>query len=72
MGIEIPRYEDADLPGLPEKAWVITNSERNAAACPKRHWFGYTEGLSPKETACLLYSSPSPRDGLLSRMPSSA
>ena len=24
------------------------------------------------ETACLLYTSPSPRDGLLSRMPSSA
>ena len=30
---------------------------------------------NPKEThlkACLLYTSPSPRDGLLSRMPSSA
>ena len=25
-----------------------------------------------KEWACLLYTSPSPRDGLLSRMPSSA
>ena len=25
-----------------------------------------------KESACLLYTSPSPRDGLLSRMPSSA
>ena len=25
-----------------------------------------------EETACLLYTSPSPRDGLLSRMPSSA
>ena len=24
------------------------------------------------DTACLLYTSPSPRDGLLSRMPSSA
>ena len=24
------------------------------------------------QTACLLYTSPSPRDGLLSRMPSSA
>ena len=29
------------------------------------HWFGSLE-------ACLLYTSPSPRDGLLSRMPSSA
>ena len=28
------------------------------------------EGLN--STSCLLYTSPSPRDGLLSRMPSSA
>ena len=28
--------------------------------------------ISLKETICLLYTSPSPRDGLLSRMPSSA
>ena len=27
---------------------------------------------SKKNTPCLLYTSPSPRDGLLSRMPSSA
>ena len=26
----------------------------------------------PKAKSCLLYTSPSPRDGLLSRMPSSA
>ena len=26
----------------------------------------------PKSYTCLLYTSPSPRDGLLSRMPSSA
>ena len=31
-----------------------------------REWFGL------KYTTCLLYTSPSPRDGLLSRMPSSA
>ena len=28
--------------------------------------------LNPETTICLLYTSPSPRDGLLSRMPSSA
>ena len=28
--------------------------------------------LLAEETLCLLYTSPSPRDGLLSRMPSSA
>ena len=32
---------------------------------------GLKEHLSPNR-ACLLYTSPSPRDGLLSRMPSSA
>ena len=28
--------------------------------------------VKPKLDTCLLYTSPSPRDGLLSRMPSSA
>ena len=28
--------------------------------------------ISPDKYTCLLYTSPSPRDGLLSRMPSSA
>ena len=32
----------------------------------------FIEGLSPAISICLLYTSPSPRDGLLSRMPSSA
>ena len=31
-----------------------------------------TKSFSNKSTDCLLYTSPSPRDGLLSRMPSSA
>ena len=30
------------------------------------------EGATPYSYHCLLYTSPSPRDGLLSRMPSSA
>ena len=33
---------------------------------------GLTKSTSDFYTACLLYTSPSPRDGLLSRMPSSA
>ena len=39
----------------------------------KRKWV--TDALKKyygKDSACLLYTSPSPRDGLLSRMPSSA
>ena len=31
-----------------------------------------TDGDVDEPNACLLYTSPSPRDGLLSRMPSSA
>ena len=30
------------------------------------------DGVSLEVRTCLLYTSPSPRDGLLSRMPSSA
>ena len=33
---------------------------------------GLTFGLVVRSMGCLLYTSPSPRDGLLSRMPSSA
>ena len=33
---------------------------------------GYTKITAPMDGTCLLYTSPSPRDGLLSRMPSSA
>ena len=32
----------------------------------------YQEKLLPRIIDCLLYTSPSPRDGILSRMPSSA
>ena len=32
----------------------------------------YFVSANPSMTTCLLYTSPSPRDGLLSRMPSSA
>ena len=38
----------------------------------ENHLIKLTEFLEIKYKACLLYTSPSPRDGLLSRMPSSA
>ena len=37
-------------------------------AAPKK----VAKKVSPAKKPCLLYTSPSPRDGLLSRMPSSA
>ena len=38
----------------------------------KRAGMDYWEHLDVRTYICLLYTSPSPRDGLLSRMPSSA
>ena len=32
----------------------------------------FSQNASPEEMVCLLYTSPSPRDGRISRMPSSA
>ena len=43
-----------------ESQWVVTDAA------------GYILGLPPMPSACLLYTSPSPRDATLSRMPSSA
>ena len=46
------------------KVWALKNSDS----------FDIDGSVIPfqKDNACLLYTSPSPRDGLLSRMPSSA
>ena len=45
--------------------------ENNAIACPYHGWQYGGDGKC-LTVPCLLYTSPSPRDGLLSRMPSSA
>src|SRR5680860_1893225 len=53
---------------------------RRTASCPPlsvanrgKHWQTHANCTNlPPTTTCLLYTSPSPRDGLLSRMPSSA
>ena len=58
-------HKDASKP-LSEaiKEWVDVKHDDDVVNKPKH----YTEHPS----GCLLYTSPSPRDGLLSRMPSSA
>ena len=55
-----------------KKAAVKKATHLAAAAVPKAR--PETEGkeASPPPTTCLLYTSPSPRDATLSRMPSSA
>ena len=45
-------------------------SVRNVPVLPDKNYMGALE--SAVRHSCLLYTSPSPRDGLLSRMPSSA
>ena len=50
-------------------AWgIVKDSYPNASF--EKHQFDGPNGKRPY--ICLLYTSPSPRDGLLSRMPSSA
>ena len=61
MSRQPARYLFRDTPGMSQPA--VTAAA--AAPAPARYLFRDTPG-------CLLYTSPSPRDGLLSRMPSSA
>ena len=72
----------------PFKTFLFSLNNAKASSSPNAGWpqatFAYILGVSllgPKRskgilieqpTICLLYTSPSPRDGLLSRMPSSA
>ena len=46
----------------------MTSYSLNTNICIK----AFTKDATPVDASCLLYTSPSPRDGLLSRMPSSA
>src|SRR5664279_2583589 len=48
------------------------NYGRGCAACHAPHSGAWGNGTNGSGDTCLLYTSPSPRDGLLSRMPSSA
>ena len=59
-----------DLIGQEVVAETITNSIK-ADKIPNAYLFTGIRGIG-KTTTCLLYTSPSPRDATLSRMPSSA
>ena len=50
------------ITSLHNQAQMLINQAKNLASLP----------YSSLQQLCLLYTSPSPRDGLLSRMPSSA
>ena len=50
--------------------WKKVIPKKGEIAFLDRSW--YTRARVYQDLSCLLYTSPSPRDGLLSRMPSSA
>ena len=65
-----PGQEWRGVPGI----YVLTGTELEHAAVRtgKERTLTTTLIVRPWAYICLLYTSPSPRDGLLSRMPSSA
>src|SRR5665647_737641 len=70
--VVLTQYKSHSLDTHISKTWRMSTLLGNyVAAVPAqqrigKHWFMVSAD------ACLLYTSPSPRDGLLSRMPSSA
>ena len=54
----------------PDRIRHVRNGGEQSVTCVEGRYF--VDGYDPQSNTCLLYTSPSPRDGLLSRMPSSA
>ena len=66
------RKEDVDKKVF-LSGWVNKKRDHgNLLFIDLRDNYGVTQCIIDKDNNCLLYTSPSPRDGLLSRMPSSA
>ena len=67
VGEEVKTFKEGDRAGVPWLGWTCGTCKFCVSGrenlCDEAKFTGYT---------CLLYTSPSPRDGLLSRMPSSA
>ena len=59
-------------PSLEKLTQKVGASQASAMRQEGVNALDWIEELITKEKLCLLYTSPSPRDGLLSRMPSSA
>ena len=73
------RAAAANFPNCLENLWPLAAKRGISRASFDKHVKGLTPDLrimdlmdAQPEFTCLLYTSPSPRDGLLSRMPSSA
>ena len=64
-----------DLDTLKNRGLAADKAQHHALVFDKTEWLEVASSLGvvfKQEMVCLLYTSPSPRDGLLSRMPSSA
>ena len=57
---------------LPSGSTAALVDQADSAAVREQFYTKVTGKSAAQVKACLLYTSPSPRDGLLSRMPSSA
>ena len=60
------QYGKFNIDGVPHRIYWEEAGEGIPLVCL------HTAGSDGRQYSCLLYTSPSPRDGLLSRMPSSA
>ena len=69
---EILDWEDADLAKLDSSILGHTEEVILLKLRSMREEIDALNQLLQRRRICLLYTSPSPRDGLLSRMPSSA
>ena len=74
--METIKEEDGDMMELALVKTLLSREfydEHKGVRCPERIFSKDVRKIKQAlDTACLLYTSPSPRDGLLARMPSSA
>ena len=67
-GLKLSWLNKAGIEGVVTK-WIVTLKDSSGSII---HTHENSDAGNLKDFTCLLYTSPSPRDGLLSRMPSSA
>ena len=74
MSVECSTTNISDLPEiqLNNSCQRGTQKMRDGQMVLETNELNNSAPLPPQLTPCLLYTSPSPRDGLLSRLPSSA
>ena len=72
--LKLRNLSTANLPATGnEEGDIIYNTDtKQISIWTGAAWTGAQDGSTAEGAVCLLYTSPSPRDGLLSRMPSSA